>query len=399
MARAKNKLTAVAVKKAANGKLDDGGGLRLYKTDRSSRWVFRYTFAGRRREMGLGSADDLTLAAARKERDRWAAVLAEGKDPISEREKQIQEAAELLSKTDPTFEEVAEMVFEAKKAALRGEGERGRWFSPLKTHVIPKIGKRRISSLHQSDIAEALRPIWRSKHATAIKAYNRTRIVFRQAKLMGMDADPFTVEAAKHMLGEVRNDVSHIVSTPWQRIPDLYEALGGKGASRLCLRWMILTATRSESARGARFDEIQGDVWTVPAARMKGQEGKVEDFRVPLSPAALDLLEEIQANRSTEFLFPSYRTGYISSTALAKILNDMGEPGRPHGFRTSFRTWVQDTDAASYDVAETALAHRVGSKVERSYARSDMLDQRRALMDRWGRFVTKTEAEVVRLHG
>ncbi|MBY6055409.1 tyrosine-type recombinase/integrase [Leisingera daeponensis] len=399
MARAKNKLTAVAVKKAANGKLDDGGGLRLYKTDGSGRWVYRYTFAGRRREMGLGSADDLTLAAARKERDRWASVLAEGKDPISERERQMQEAADLMSRSDPTFEEVALMVFEAKKAGLRGEGERGRWFSPLKTHVIPKIGKRRISSLHQSDLADALRPIWKKKHATAIKAYNRTRIVFRQAKLMGLEADPFTVEAAKFMLGEVSNNITHITSTPWKQIPDLYEGLRGRGASRMCLRWMILTATRSESARGARFDEIDGDIWTIPADRMKGAEGKVEDFRVPLPQVAMDLLEEIKGTQCGEFLFPSYRTGYISSTALAKVLNEMGEPGRPHGFRTSFRTWVQDTDAASFDVAETALAHRVGSKVERSYARSDMLEQRRALMDRWGRFVTRSEADVVRLHG
>ncbi|MEX0304454.1 MAG: tyrosine-type recombinase/integrase [Leisingera sp.] len=399
MARAKNKLTAVAIKKAANSKLDDGGGLRLYKTDTSSRWVFRYTFAGRRREMGLGSSDNLTLAAARKERDRWAAVLAECKDPISERERQMQEAADLMSNTEPTFEKVAEIVFEAKKAGLRGEGERGRWYSPLKIHVIPKIGKRRISSLHQSDIAEALRPIWKTKHATATKAIQRLHIVFRQAKLMGMHVDPFTVEAAKFMLGEVNNAVTHITSTPWQRIPDLYQALGGTGTSRMCLRWMILTATRSESARGARFDEIDGDVWTVPADRMKGMVGKVEAFRIPLSLAALDLLQEIREVQSGEFLFPSYRTGYISSTALTKVLNEMGEPGRPHGFRTSFRTWVQDTEAASFDVAETALAHRVGSKVERSYARSDMLDQRRLLMERWDRYSTTTEADVAQLHG
>lgn len=155
-----------------------------------------------------------------------------------------------------------------------------------------------------------------------------------------------------------------------------------------------LTATRSESARGVRFDKVDGDIWTIPAERMKRAEGKVDDFRVPLPQAAIELLQEIKRVQSGEYRFPSYWTGYISSTALAEVLNEMGEPGRPHGFRTSFRTWVQDTDAASFDVAETAIAHRVGSKGERFYARSDMLGQRRVLMDscppgstrRWGRF-------------
>lgn len=399
MARIRNQLTAVAIRKAGPGKLEDGGGLRLYKTEGSGRWVFRYTFSGMRREMGLGSLDDLTLAQARSVRDKWASVLASGLDPITERKRQRAETAAELSRSDPTFEELALTVFESKKASLRGEGTRGRWFSPLATHIIPRLGKRRISQIDQTDIAEALRPIWHDKPATAEKAFHRMRIIFRKAKLMGLDADPFAVEAAAHILGDVKRKVEHIAATPWREVPAVYARLNRSGASFRCLRWMILTATRSESARGARFSEIEGDVWTIPAERMKGTQGDVEPFRVPLSSEALRLLEEFKKSATGDLMFPSYRSGYISSTALQKVLNEMGEAGRPHGFRTSFRSWVQDTEAASFDVAETALAHRVGSTVERSYARSDLLDQRRVLMERWSTFVTGETAKVVKLRG
>lgn len=399
MARTRNQLTAVTIRKAAPGKLEDGGGLRLYKTPGSGRWVYRYTFSGVRREMGLGSLDDLTLAKARAARDSWAAVLASGVDPITERQRRRDETSAELSRSDPTFEELAQTVFESKKASLRGDGERGRWFSPLAQHVIPRIGKRRMSTIDQTDIAEALRPIWKDKPATAEKAFHRTRIIFRKARLMGLDADPFTVEAAAHILGDVSRTIEHIAATPWQEVPALYGRLDRPGASYRCLRWMILTATRSESARGARLSEIDGNVWTVPADRMKGKQGKVQAFRVPLSTEAQRLVAQFRESSTGDLMFPSYRSGYISSTALQKVLNELGEAGRPHGFRTSFRSWVQDTDAATFDVAETALAHRIGSTVERSYARSDLLDQRRALMERWSGFVSGEEAKVVQLRG
>lgn len=400
LARVKNKLTAVAVRKAGPGTLEDGGGLRLVKLESGGNWIYRYSFGGRRREMGLGSLSEVSLAEARKERDRWATVLRQGLDPVSERDRMRAEAAAELNREDPTFGELAEMVFEARKARLRGEGQRGRWFSPLATHIIPRIGRRRVSTLAQTDIADALRPIWKSKPATAEKAFQRMRIIFRQGKLMGYECDPFTVEAAGHMLGEVRRKIRHIPATPWQEIPALYARLDRPGASQQCLRWMILTAVRGDAARGARFEEIEGSVWTVPAERMKGLEGKVRDFRVPLSTEAQRVLEGLRERATGPFLFPSYRQGScITSTAIAKVLNDLNETGRPHGFRTSFRTWVQDNEVATYDVAETALGHVIGSKVERTYARSDLLDQRRVLMEKWGSFVTGRESQVIQLRG
>ncbi len=400
MSRGKNKMTAMQIRKTESGVLQDGGGLSLKKTAAGGRWNYRYSFAGKRRDMGLGSLSDVSLAEARQARDRWASALLDGKDPISERERvRAVEKAE-MTRHDPTLSDLVDVVFEAKKEGLRGGGANGRWRSPIDLHVLPKIGHMPISTIHQTDIQRALSPIWRKKHPTAEKAIQRLAIIFRQARLSGLDVDPFTVEAAKHMLGEVRHTPVPITATRWQDIPDLYERLEGNAPSRLALRLMILTTVRSTALRAATFDEIEGDVWTVPAERMKGAEGRVSDFRVPLSTAALRIISVCEEYRTSKFLFPSsHANKSISDVAIHKTMNRLEETGRPHGFRTSFRTWVQDTNSASFDVAETALAHIVGNKVERTYARSDLLDQRRVVMQKWSDFVTGAEAKVVKLRG
>ncbi len=392
-----NNLKQIQIKNASVGKHADGGGLYFVKTTDGAKWIYRYSFAGRRREMGLGSYPAVSLAEARRDRDRWACEIRAGRDPILEREKQRQEAQVELERKDPTFEELSLIVFEAKKAGLRGEGKRGRWYSPIKTHLLPKLGRRRVSQIHQSEIADALRPIWKTKTATAEKASQRLRIIFRDGRRMGFNVDPFTVEAGVHMLGELTRKIKHIEATDWRDIPALYARLNKPIMSHRALRLIILTVVRAHSARAAMTDEFKDGVWTVPEDRMKGREGKVSAFRVPLSMQAEELVNELLSEASGEYLFSSRSGRPITDRSIEKALDDIGEPGRPHGFRTSFRTWVQDTEAATYDVAETSLAHVVGNKTERTYARSDMLDPRRALMQRWADFVTGAEATVVRL--
>lgn len=398
MTRTRNSLTAIQVQNAAPGKLSDGGGLLLDRTADGGRWSWRYTFSGKRREMGLGTYPAVSLAAARKARDKWASVLLAGKDPITERARQIEAERAALDRADPTLADLVQIVFDGRKAGLRGDGERGRWLSPLITHVLPKIGTMRISDIEKDDIHDALKPIWRSKHPTAEKAIQRLGIVFRQARLMGHHCDIFTVEAAQHMLGEVRHKTQHIPATPWQEIPALYAKLDNGGAVHQALRMMILTLVRSAGVRAMRFDEVEGDLWIVPAARMKGKEGMAENFRVPLSDAALEVLAA-SAEYSPVYAFPGQgrKQPWITDTALQSALNDIGEAGRPHGFRSSFRMWIQDAYDCDYDVAEAVLAHKVGGKVERSYARSDMLKRRRKVMDAWARHVTGEAAQVVRL--
>jgi len=389
----RNKLSAVRVRKTDSGKLYDGGGLMIVRQGDGGKWLYRYTHLGRRREMGLGTWPVVGLADARAARDRWAAELAAGRDPIAVRDARREAERAELSREDPTLEELAKMVLRARSATLRGGGLRGRWMSPLTLHVLPKIGRRRVSTIRQVDIRDALEPIWRTKHPTAAKAIQRLRIILREGELMGFPCAPVAVDAAQRMPGEVLHVPAPTPATPWQDMPALWAKLEAEGgASARCLQWAMLTVVRLDGCRGARLDEIDGDVWTVPADRVKGREGRVADFRVPLAPAALEIVARAR-EISDDLLFEGQRRGRpITDRALEKTLDRLRETGRPHGFRTSFRTWVQDRDVCSYDVAETCLGHIVGSRVERSYARSDLLDRRRTVMEAWARFLTGQEA-------
>lgn len=387
-----NKLTALGIKNAPDGKLYDGGGLMLAKAGTKGKWLFRYTFpGGPRREMGLGPWPEVSLSDARAARDKWKAALRDGLDPITERARLAAETAAEIARQDPSFWDMVEEAFEAKKDGLRGGGYRGRWLSPLETHVRPKIGARRISTLTSQDFVTLLRPIWRKKHPTAVKAAQRAKAVLRHAKILGHDTDPDMIDRATHILGEVRHKVTHLDALPWQDIPALYASLDKLSPAHHILRWLILSGVRWDAAGGAQWDEIEESVWTVPAARVKGAEGKVSDFRVPVTPAMQDVLSEA-AKFESPWLFPG-RRGAITEAACRKVLAGRGTI---HGLRTSFRTWAQDA-GEPWDVAETILGHSIGGTVERSYARSDLLDRRRATMLHWGDFVTGTSSRVVRI--
>jgi integrase len=399
--RARNRLTAREVTAKPPGKYQDGAGLVLDKTaPGAGRWIWRYSLGGQRREMGLGGWPDVTLSQARGLRDRWALVLAEGRDPINERRRIIAEEQAAAARTDPTLAELVTAAHDARKATLRDDGRRGRWLSPLQSHVLPKLGKRAISTLTQMDLRDCLAPIWRTKHPTATKCAQRLQIVFRHAQVAGYPVDPVTVDRAVQLLGHVEVTPQHIAALPWQDMPALWARLEtNPTTAHDCLRWLILTAVRQHAGRGARLDEIDGDVWTVPADRVKGTAKSARDFAVPLSPPALALVESRRLLARDGMLFAGQGRGPITDSATQKALRLLGCDASPHGFRTSFRSWVQDTDAARYEVAETALGHTVGGRVERSYARSDLLDARRVLMRRWADFVTGQAAKVVPIRG
>lgn len=391
----KNALTQIKVKNAPDGKLEDGGGLRLVKRGDSGKWVYRYSYLGKRREMGIGSWPAVTLAAARSARDSWAAELSAGRDPIDVRRGQQDAAVAARDRTDPTFSEMVDLVFDARRATLRGDGQRGRWRSPLDLYALPAFGRKRASQLTQRDVVDALKPIWHTKHPTATKAIQRIAIVLKSSKRMGFPADPDIVESAREMLGSVKHVITPTAAVPWQDVPGLYAQLGQTTAG-LCNRWIILTLVRMDAARGAQLAEIDGDVWTVPADRVKGTEGKVQDFRVPLTAAALEIVESAR-RFDRAYLFPG-KNGPLTDAAVEKCLRVAKAAGTPHGFRSSFRTWAEET-GQPWDVAETVLGHQFKSKVERAYARSDLLDRRRIVMDKWAAHVTQSSADVVKLRG
>jgi len=388
------KLTAVKVKNALPGKYSDGGGLWLVKrTDGGGQWVLRVTIHGRRREMGLGSLESVSLQEVRETAEQWRAVVRQGKDPIKERERMRREAA----KGDNALATIAVEAFEARKAELKDDGKAGRWFSPLELHVLPKIGKIPVEEIDQQDIKNTLAPIWHTKADTARKAINRISIVMRHAAAMGLDVDIQATDKAKALLGKSRHVVNHIPSLYWKEVPAFYDSLSDGTLTHLALRLLILSGLRSKPIRFCRLDQIEGDTWTVPAENMKARKGKAVDFRVPLSTEMQAVIDEAKPFARDGFLFPSVRKGVMSDATMSRFMERRGMEARPHGFRSSMRTWAAETTSAPWEVAEMLIAHKFGTKVEKSYLKTDFLEQRRILMERWADHVTGQMGAVVRL--
>lgn len=383
-----HKLTALEVKSGSPGKFNDGGGLWLHRrADGGAQWFLRVTIHGRRREMGLGAVAEVGLKEAREQSERWRAVVREGKDPIKERDRLLREAA----KADHTLRMVAEEAFEARKAELKNDGKSGRWFSPLELHVLPKLGRIPVEALDQRDIRDTLAPIWHSKGETAKKAINRLGYVIRYAAAMGLDVDLQATSKAKELLGKSRQPRAHIPAMDWRDVPAFYATLNEGSVTHLALRFLILTAARTQSVRFCRIDQIEHDIWTVPAERMKA--GK--EFRIPLSQEAQDVIQEAAGLSRDGYLFPGTRKGVISDATMSGLMKRRDMDPRPHGFRTSFRTWCAEATDTPREIAEVALAHSAGGKVELSYRRTDYLEKRRALMTLWANHIMNKNNKVI----
>lgn len=377
---ARNKLTATQIKRLSPGKYNDGGGLWLHKREGGGgQWFLRVTIHGRRREMGLGGLYDVTLAEAREEAERWRSMVRANKDPIKERARIRRES----DRGDHTLASVTESAFKARQAELKGNGKAGRWLSPLNIHVLPKLGRVPIEEIDQQDIKNTLAPIWHEKADTARKAMNRLRIVFRYAAAMDLDVDIQATDKARALLGKQRHVVKNIPSIAWAHVPEFYASLTEPSVGNLALKFLILTAARTTEVRFCNASEIEDNIWTIPADRMKA--GK--EHRIPLSRQATEILKQAELWQKDGFYFWS-RRAVISDAAMSSIMKRRNMTERPHGFRSSFRTWCAETTDTPREIAETALAHVVGGTVERAYRRTDYLDQRRDLMQRWADHVT-----------
>lgn len=383
--RATNRLSARGAASLGTGKYCDGAGLWLHKRDDGgAQWVLRLTVQGRRREMGLGAYPAVTLAEARRIAADARSLALTGQDPIRERERKRREAA----RNQHLLKDIAADAFEARKAGLKGDGKAGRWFSPLEPHVLPKLGRIPVSDLTQTDIRDTLRPIWHEKAATAQKALNRLSICLQHAAVLGMNVDLQATEKARALLGKSRHKPENTPALPWREVPDFYASLSEGTVTHLALRLLILTGVRSHPLRFLHLDQIEGDVWTIPGERMKGRRDATSDFRVPLSPEAVKVIDAARRHARDGFLFPSVRKGVISDATMSRLMERRGMDARPHGFRSSLRDWLAEVAAAPHEVAEACLAHVTGSAVSRAYRRTDFLEQRRALMDRWAKHAT-----------
>jgi integrase len=397
MPRSRNRLTAAFVKNAPPGKFPDGAGLWLVsREDGGAQWMLRITVHGRRREMGLGGYPKIGLADARVVADRWRAVATAGRDPIKEREVERRTAR----REDISLAAITADCFEARKAELKGDGKAGRWLSPLTLHILPKLGKVPVTDLDQRDFRDVLAPIWHNKAEAARKAANRLALVMKHAAALGLDVDLQAVDKARALLGKSRHQPQHIPAMAWREVPAFYASLEEPTLTHLALRLAILTGVRSGPLRHMRLDQIEGDVWTIPGEAMKGRKGATPDFRVPLSQEAIRIIDLARPHERRGFLFPNTRgTGVISDATLSRHMERRGMAERPHGFRTSLRTWLAEATDAPHEVAEAMLAHVVDGSVVRAYRRTDYLEQRRTLAERWADYVTGGSGAVVKLAG
>jgi integrase len=343
--------------------------------------------------MGLGPVEHLSLAEARLEAERWRKLARSGVDPIKERAR-VKAAA---AADRPTLSMVTEQAFEARKAELKNDGKAGRWDSPLRVHVLPKLGKTPIDEIDQNDIRRILAPIWHDKPEAAKKAIDRLRIILRYGAAMGVDVDLQAADKAKALMGAQRRERKNIPAMPWREVPAFYQSLTDGSPAQLALRLLILTACRSAEVRLLHLDEIDGDLWRIPAHRTKTQWKTGQAHVVPLSDEAAAVIAAAEPLARGGCLFPGRGDGVISDMTMSAILKRRGLEARPHGFRSSFRTWAAEATDTPREVAEACLSHVTAGKVEAAYARTTYLDRRRILMQRWAGSLRRPRGESARL--
>ena len=363
----------------------DGRGLYLVvRANGSKAWVQRVTIDGDRTDIGLGGYPDVPLALARKKSAEIRTAVAEGRDPRAERRQP----------NLPTFRDAAEQYISDNASRWKNPKEAVNWRGCLDTYAYPVFGNTRIDRISRADVLAALKPVWTSKPSIARKLRQRVRSVFAAAMAHGhIDLNPAgeVIDAALPKTPAVK---AHFRALPHQEVPDALETIEAAAASlssRLCLRFLVLTAARSGEARGARWDEIdlEARTWTIPASRMKAGR----EHRVPLSDAAIEVLRRAKAlDDNSGLVFPSlYKPGReLSDMTLTKLLRDNGlaSAATVHGFRTSFKTWCMETTDTPWAVGEAALAHALGNSTEQAYARSDLFERRRTLMNQWDHYLT-----------
>jgi integrase len=391
-----HKLTAAQVRDAKPGdKLSDGGGLRLDVDKNGNRsWTFRYTspVTGRERYMGLGPAQDVSLAKARQAAASARELRQQGKDPIDQ--KREERATKRLARMrGVTFRQCAERLVDAHTGAWKNEKHRQQWRSTLATYVYPVIGDLPVQDIDTGLVLRVLEPIWSEKPETASRIRGRIDNILDWATVAGYrrGENPAVWRGRlAHLLPSKRKvrAVVHHAALPYSELAAFMAALAAdtSDAARL-LRFMVLTAARYSEAARAEWSEIDltEQVWNVPAGRMKA--GKAHT--VPLSAATLEVLGELGAG----LIFSGMLTGRpVSDVALANcIKRHTNMPATTHGFRSTFRDWAGDCTQFPREVAEAALAHTLDSKTEAAYRRSSALAKRRELMDAWAAYCMRAD--------
>lgn len=378
--RPEKALTALEVKNATEqGKYFDGHGLYLRVDANGSRfWVQRIVIRGKRTELGLGSATLVSLAKARAVALENRKLARSGGDPLQAK----REAQAVL-----TFEEAARKVHEMHRPTWKNEKHAAQFLSSLETYTFPKLGKLKVAEVGTADVLAVLMPFWTEKPETARRVRQRIGTVMKWAIAQGWRQDN-PAENIEQALPKTSKVQQHRKALGYDEAATCVAAVKASGAgltTKLAFEFLVLTAARSGEVREAVWSEIdlERKVWEIPADRMKMKR----PHRVPLSAPAVAILRQAESLVDDQgYLFPGAKRGRpLSDMTISKLVKELGFDADVHGFRTSFRTWAQEKTNYPREVAEAALAHLSGDAVERAYARSDLFEKRREMMDAWAK--------------
>lgn len=393
-------LTARQVQSKPLGTYADGGGLYLRVGPTGARsWIFRYQVRGRRRDLGLGPVDLVTLAEARDKAFAARKMVFGGGDPIDQRRAERNASITDAIKTI-TFRECAEGYINAHRAGWKNATHAKQWPTSLEKYVYPTMGKLAVDRVDTAMVLKCIEPLWRSKPETASRVRGRIERVLDWAKSRELRNGENPARWRGHMenllpkTAKVRA-VKHFAALPYDKIAAFIDDLRNKqgGIAARALEFAILTAARSGEVLGARWTEVDTTAreWRIPSKRMK--TGK--PHRVPLSEPAMAIVDAMVEIRHGDFVFPGQKEGSrLSDTVLFHVLQRMGRIDlTTHGFRSTFSDWCAERTGFAAEVREASLAHAISSAVEAAYRRGDLFSKRRQLMDSWGRYCTESAAE------
>ena len=377
------KITAAeskSITKPGLHRADDTLYLCVKRTGRKS-WVQRVVIDGQRTDIGLGPLSVVSLAEAREKAFSNRRLIYRGGSPLRERRRTRM----------PTFAQAAEKTHGSLVPTFRSDLHAKNWMQVLQKHAYTVLADIPVDRITQQDVLSVLEPIWTTRPDTARRVRQRIRSVLRYSEAHGFVSRNVAGDAIDGALPAMPKVKEHHKALPYREVPEAIRVIGSRVSSaRLCLKFLILTATRSGEARESTWDEIDRETstWTIPASRMKG--GK--PHRVPLSKSALAVLEETEHLRDgSDLIFPSASKPGRAMTPdnLMKVWRSTGiaKDTKVHGFRTSFRVWASECTDIPREVCELALAHAMGTGVEQAYSRSDLLEKRRELMQLWGDFL------------
>jgi integrase len=409
MPKKAKELSALAVSRLKEpGRYAVGGvdGLHLRIIGNSKAWLLRVKIGDRRCDIGLGPYPEVSLGDAREAARVHRKKVREGVDPLQERQ-QARVAFRIERAKSKTFRDCAETYIEAHKAGWKNAKHAKQWGATLETYAYPKFGSLPVASVDTALVQDVLRPIWATKTETASRLRGRIESVLDWAKVNGYRDGENPARWRGHLdkLLPARSKVQkveHHAALPYAEVGTFVADLRKRdGTSSRALEFAILTAARSGEVRGATWNEfdLAGKVWTIPGERMKA--GK--EHRIPLSDAAVALIEAIPRVEGSDHVFPAPRGGALSDMALTAVLKRMERNDLTvHGFRSTFRDWAGETTGYPREVIEHALAHQLKDKAEAAYQRGDLLAKRAGLMADWAKFCTavaKSGENVISIRG